>query len=51
MSKNFDVLLTHEARKFIKSLDIKIQKKVAYNIQKSRDGVPHKSRDRDRIIV
>ena len=37
MSKNFDVLLTHEARKFIKSLDIKIQKKVAYNIQKSRE--------------
>lgn len=37
MSKKFDVLLSVEAKKFIKSLDIKLQKKVAYNIQKSRE--------------
>lgn len=36
MKKNFDVLLTPEAVKFIKSLDIKAQQKVTYNIQKSR---------------
>ena len=37
MSKNFEVLLSDEAKTFIKSLDIKLQKKVAYNIQKSRE--------------
>lgn len=37
MSKNFEVLLSEEAKTFIKSLDIKLQKKVAYNIQKSRE--------------
>ncbi len=37
MSKNFQVLLTDEAKSFIKSLDKKLQKKVAYNIQKSRE--------------
>jgi phage-related protein len=37
MSKNFDVLLSKEAKAFVKSLDIKLQKKVAYNIQKSRE--------------
>lgn len=36
MRKNFDVLLSKEAELFIKSLDIKVQKKVIYNIQKSR---------------
>ena len=37
MSKNFQVLLTDEAKSFIQSLDKKLQKKVAYNIQKSRE--------------
>lgn len=37
MSRNFDVLLSDEAKAFIKSLDIKLQKKVTYNIQKSRE--------------
>lgn len=37
MSKNFDVLLSDEAKIFVKSLDIKLQKKVVYNIQKSRE--------------
>lgn len=37
MNRNFDVLLSEEAKSFIKSLDIKLQKKVAYNIQKSRE--------------
>jgi len=37
MSKNFEVLLSEEAKAFIKSLDIKLQKKIAYNIQKSRE--------------
>jgi phage-related protein len=37
MSKNFEVLLSKEAKAFIKSLDIKLQKKIAYNIQKSRE--------------
>jgi len=37
MSKNFQVLLSEEAKTFIKSLDLKIQKKVAYNIQKARE--------------
>ncbi len=37
MKKNFNVLLSHETKEFIKSLDIKVQKKVVYNIQKSRE--------------
>ena len=37
MSKNFDVQFSEEAESFIKSLDIKLQKKIAYNIQKSRE--------------
>ncbi len=37
MKDNFDVLISEEARSFIKSLDIKVQKKVAYNIQKARE--------------
>ena len=37
MKQNFDVLLSDEAKNFIKSLDPKIQKKLAYNIQKSRE--------------
>jgi len=37
MSKNFQVLLSEEAKTFIKSLDLKIQKKVAYIIQKARE--------------
>ena len=37
MRKNFDVLISDEAKSFIKSLDLKVQKKVAYNIQKSRE--------------
>jgi len=37
MSKSFNVLLSEEARTFIKSLDVKLQKKIAYNIQKSRE--------------
>ncbi len=37
MSKKFDVLLSEESKVFIKSLDLKLQKKVAYNIQKSRE--------------
>ena len=36
MRKNFEVLFSNEAKAFIKSLDIKLQKKVAYNIQKAR---------------
>ncbi len=37
MRKNFDVLVSDEAKAFIKSLDLKVQKKVAYNIQKARE--------------
>lgn len=37
MKQNFDVLISDEAKEFIKSLDFKIQKKIAYNIQKSRE--------------
>lgn len=37
MAKNFDVLISEEAKTFIKSLDRKLQKKIAYNIQKSRE--------------
>ena len=37
MSKNFEVLISQEAKTFIKSLDIKLQKKIAYNIQRSRE--------------
>ena len=37
MKKNFDILFSEEAEKFVRSLDAKLQKKVAYNIQKSRE--------------
>jgi len=37
MKQNFDVLISEEAKESIKSLDIKIQKKIAYNLQKSRE--------------
>ena len=37
MSKNFEVLVSEEAKIFIKSLDIKLQKKITFNIQKSRE--------------
>ena len=37
MAQNFDVLLSEETKKFIESLDLKKQKKIAYNIQKSRE--------------
>jgi phage-related protein len=37
MKPNFNVLLSDEAKKFIESLDTKLQKKVVYNIQKSRE--------------
>ena len=37
MGKNFEVLLSEQAKSFIKSLDVKLQKKIAYNIQKSRE--------------
>jgi len=37
MRKNFDVLVSEEAKAFIKSLDLKVQKKVAYNLQKARE--------------
>lgn len=37
MNKNFEVLLSEGAKAFIRSLDIKMQKKIAYNIQKSRE--------------
>lgn len=37
MGQKFDVLLSKETKEFIKSLDKKLQKKVAYNIQKSRE--------------
>ncbi len=37
MGKNFDVLMSDEAKAFIKSLAPKVAKKVAYNIQKSRE--------------
>jgi len=36
MEKNFEVLISAEAKSFIKSLDIKVQKKIVYNIQKAR---------------
>lgn len=36
MSNHFDVLLSEEVQTFIKSLDPKAQRKVAYNIQKSK---------------
>ena len=36
MEKRFDVKLMDEAKEFILDLDIKIQKKLAYNIQKTR---------------
>jgi phage-related protein len=37
MKKNFDVYLSDEAKKFILTLDIKVQRRVVYNIQKSRE--------------
>ena len=37
MEKNFEVLISAKAKSFIKSLDIKIQKKIACNIQKARE--------------
>ena len=37
MKKKFDVLFSEEAKNFILSLDIKIQEKIAFNIQKSRE--------------
>ena len=37
MQNKFDVLLSEEAKKFVKSLNIKVQKKIAYNIQKTRE--------------
>jgi phage-related protein len=37
MKYNFDVLISDEAKKFIESLDTKLQKKVVYNIQKARE--------------
>ena len=37
MRKNFEVLISEEAKSFIKTLDIKIQKKVTYNMQKARE--------------
>jgi len=36
MKKKFEVLLSEEAESFIKSLEVKVQKKVAYNIQRAR---------------
>jgi len=42
MPKNFDVLLSEDAKAFIKSLDLKQQRKVAYNIQKSREVIDSK---------
>ena len=36
MKKQFDVLLSIEAKSFVKSLDVKLQRKVIYNIQKAR---------------
>jgi phage-related protein len=38
MKKNFEVYLSEEAKRFIKTLDIKVQRKVVYNIQKSREA-------------
>ncbi len=37
MKQNFEVLLSDEAKTFVMSLGMKLQKKVAYNIQKSRE--------------
>jgi phage-related protein len=37
MNRNFEVLLSVGAKAFIRSLDIKLQKKIVYNIQKSRE--------------
>lgn len=37
MEKRFDVKLMDEAKEFILDLDVKIQRKIAYNIQKSRE--------------
>ena len=37
MKQKFDVLLSEEAKSFVKSLEAKLRKKVAYNIQKARE--------------
>jgi len=37
MQRKFEVLISKEAKSFIMSLDKKVQKKVAYNIQKARE--------------
>jgi len=37
VKKNFDILLTEEATAFVRSLSLKAQKKIAYNLQKSRE--------------
>ncbi len=37
MNRKFDVLLSEETKEFLQSLDLKVQKKVVYNIQKSRE--------------
>jgi phage-related protein len=37
MNRNIEVLLSVGAKAFIRSLDIKLQKKIVYNIQKSRE--------------
>ena len=36
MKNNFDVFLTENVVSFILGLDIKVQEKIAYNIQKAR---------------
>src|SRR5690606_30341454 len=37
MKMNFNVILSEETIKFINSLDYKVQKKITYHIQKSRE--------------
>lgn len=37
MKRKFEVLLSEEARAFVKSLEAKVRRKVAYNIQKARE--------------
>ena len=37
MKRNFDVLFLEEAKQFVLNLPVQIKKKVAYNIQKSRE--------------
>ena len=36
MKRRFEVLLSEEAKSFVESLEVKLQKKVVYNIQKAR---------------